>query len=66
MSLPEMNDEPIQDEIIAEVRATREALAAEFGYDLDRLFDEMKRREAASDRKKIAPSPKRLLPAASA
>lgn len=66
MSLPEMNDEPMQDEIIAEVRRVRDRLAAEFGYDLDRLFEEMKRREMASDREKIAPSPKRLSPAASA
>lgn len=66
MTLPEINEEPIQDEIIAEVRAIRDALAAEFDYDLDRLFEEMKRREAASDRPKRAPSPKRLSPAASA
>ena len=65
MSLPN-TDEPGQDEIIAEVRAIRNALAAEFDYDIGRLFAEMKRREEASDRPKIAPSPKRLSPAASA
>lgn len=59
MSLPD-TDEPVQDEIIAEVRAIRDALAAEFDYDIGRLFAEMKRREEASDRPKVAPSPKRL------
>ena len=66
MISPDTNDEPIQDEIIAEVRAIRDELASEFGYDVDRLFEEMKRREAASDRPKVAPSPKRLSPAATA
>ncbi len=55
----------MQDEIIAEVRAIREALAARFDYDVDRLFEEAKRRERISDRERIAPSPKRLSPAAS-
>ena len=66
MSLPDFDSEPARDEIIEEVRAIRDALAAEFGYDLDRLFDQAKRWEAASDRAKIAPSPKRLSPAESA
>ena len=61
---PETNETPVQDEIVAEVRAIREALAAEFEYDLDRLFDEINRRKAASDRPKRAPSPKRLSPTA--
>lgn len=64
MNLPERNNEPMQDEIIAEVRRIRDELAAEFDYDLDRLFEEMKRREQASDRPKIEPSPKRLPSAA--
>ena len=33
MSLFDIQDEPMQDEIIAEVRAIREALAARFDYD---------------------------------
>ena len=60
MSLPDMNSKPMQDEIITEVRAIRDALAAEFGYDVDQLFEEAKRRERASDRERIAASPKRL------
>ena len=65
MSLPD-TDGPAQDEIIAEVRAIRDALAAEFDFDIGRLFAETKRREGASDRPKIEPSPKRLAPTAPA
>jgi hypothetical protein len=57
-----MNDIPNcdgPDEIITEVRAAREALAAEHGYDVRRLFAELNRRAQASDRPKMAPSPKR-------
>ena len=60
MSPPEIDDEPPHDEIIAKVRAIRDALAARFDYDLDRLFDEAKRRERASDRDRIVLSPERL------
>ena len=66
MSLPDFDIEPARDEIIEEVRAVRDALAAEFDYDLGRLFEAAKRWEAASDRPKIGPSPKRLSPAAPA
>ena len=66
MSLPDLDSEPARDEIIEEVRAIRDALAAELEYDLDRLFEAAKRWEAASGRPKVAPSPKRLSPAASA
>ena len=62
MSRPD-TDEPVQDEVIAEVRAIRDALAAEFDYDNGRVLAEISRREEASDRPKIAPSPKRLSPA---
>ena len=50
----------MQDEIIAEVRAVRDALAAEFDYDIDRLFEVIKRRELKSERPKLAPAPKLL------
>ena len=50
------------DEIIAEVRAIREALAAEHGYDVRQLFAELNRQAKASDRPKRAPSPKRPVP----
>lgn len=51
------------DEIIAEVRAIREGLAAKHDYDLDRLYQEAKRREEASDREILKPAPKRIAPA---
>jgi hypothetical protein len=38
---------PADDEIVAEVRAVREALAAEFGFDLQRLYEQLKTLEAA-------------------
>lgn len=60
MSQPDLNSEPIQDEIIAEVRAIRDSMAAEFGYDVELLFDEVKRREQMSARPKLAPAPKLL------
>jgi hypothetical protein len=36
----------INDEIIAEVRAVREAHAAKFNFDLDVIFEDLKRSEA--------------------
>jgi hypothetical protein len=53
-------DEPIEDEIIAEVRSIREALAARYDYDLTQLFEEAKQREKSSDRVHMKASPKRL------
>lgn len=60
MSLPHPR-EAMQDEIILEVRAIRDRLAARFDYDLDRLFEEAKRSERASDRERTTPAPRRLL-----
>ena len=55
-----MSDTSLQDEIIAEVRSIRRDLAARFDYDVDRLYEEAKRREAESDREKVAAAPKRV------
>jgi len=55
-----MSDTSLQDEIIAEVRSIRRDLAARFDYDVDRLYEEAKRREAESDREKVAAAPKRI------
>jgi hypothetical protein len=40
--------EPWEDEVLREVYAARDAYAAEHGYDLDRLFADLKGREAVS------------------
>ncbi len=50
------------DAVIAEVRAIREELAARHGNDVDRLYQEVKRREQASDRSTLTPAPKRVEP----
>ena len=49
------------DEIIGEVRATRERLAAETGYDIRALYEEAKRRQQESDRAVVELEPRRLL-----
>ncbi len=53
-------DKPDPDPIVAEVRRAREALAAEFNYDLRALFAEMQRRQATSGRTYAARSIQRL------
>lgn len=49
-----------QDEIIREVRAVRENLAARHNYDIRALLKEAQRRERDSDHKLIHLEPKQL------
>ena len=53
-------------EILAEIRRTRDDLAEEAGYDLDRLFAYVRRREreAAARGVKFAPAPEPAEPSA--
>jgi hypothetical protein len=51
---------PWEDDVLREVYAVRDAYAAEHGYDLDRIYADLKRREAASllQRANTHPSPR--------
>ena len=49
------------DQIIGDVRATRERLAAERGYDIRTLYEEAKRRQQESDREIVELEPTRRL-----
>ncbi len=53
------------DPIVEEVRKQRRACAAEHNNDLDAIYEDIRRREAASTRKKVALPPKRCQPMAS-
>ena len=49
------------DQIIGDVRAIRERLAAERGYDIRTLYVEAKRRQQESDREIVELEPRRLV-----
>ena len=66
MKNPLLGEETLGDEIIAEVRTIRDALASKFNYDLDLLFDEAKRRKKFRGSKEWQTSPKRLTSSSSA
>ena len=55
-SAPQKNSSeqnPWEDEVLREVYAERDAYAAEHGYDLDRLYSDLKGREATSSLHRI-------------
>ncbi|MDE0220773.1 MAG: hypothetical protein OXJ90_16025 [Spirochaetaceae bacterium] len=53
-----MKDDPI----VAEVRATRDQLAAQCGYDLKELFRQLRKRQANSGRKYVRYPARRIVP----
>ena len=48
----------MKDEIVDEVRRVREAYVAQFGYDLRRIAEDLRRRERESGRQYISLPPK--------
>ena len=50
------------DPIVDEVRAARDAIAKEFDYDIDRLAEALKARQAQSGRKAVSFPAKRIAP----
>lgn len=54
-NLPEKD--PWEDEVLREVYANRDAWANEHGYDLDRIYRDLKRLEAESRLRRAEPRP---------
>ncbi len=50
----------IPDPIVEEVRAIRDEIAKECNYDVDAIFQELRRREAESDTPHVSLSPRRV------
>jgi len=48
---------PWEDEVLREVYAVRDAYAAEHGHDLDRIYRDIKRREASSRLRRMKARP---------
>ena len=46
-----------EDDVLREIYAARDAYAAEHGYDLDRIYADLKRREATSRLRKVNARP---------
>ena len=52
-----------RDAIVDEIRAIRDAYAKQFDYDLDAIFQDIKKQEIESDRQFVTRPPKRIQPA---
>jgi hypothetical protein len=52
----------MEDPIVEEVRRIREEHAAQFNYDIDAIYADVKRREAESNLPHISLEPRRLSP----
>jgi hypothetical protein len=48
---------PWEDEVLRDVYAERDAYAAEHGYDLDRIYADLKRRELKSRLRRVNEGP---------
>ena len=48
-----------KDEIVEEVRKNREAYAAKFNFDLQAMYEDLKKAERKSKRKKVSFKPKK-------
>jgi len=51
-----------RDPIVDEIRAIRDAYAKQFDYDIDAIFEDIKRQERESGRKFVTRPPKRIEP----
>ncbi|HJY85943.1 MAG TPA: hypothetical protein VKE24_03820 [Candidatus Acidoferrales bacterium] len=56
----------MEDPIVAEVRKVREAHAAQFNYDLEAIYRDLKRQEKESGRTFVSYPPRRAKPAGKA
>ena len=50
----------MKDHIVEEVRQIREEHAAQFNYDVDAIYADLKRQEAESKRPRVSTGPRRL------
>ena len=48
-----------KDEIVEEVRKNRETYAAQFNFDLQAIYDDLKKAEQKSERKRVSFPPKK-------